>query len=399
MTEVLKSETATEELLDNLLQWMTNANATGELTSLEGISSGRQVAQVLSTLEPQFFGDELAVVANIDDDDISNERKEQNHELIAKKLAEYFQRRKRYIENSELWRIVPYEIAVNENKEKILRLLIIVVAVVIFSGHKSYQTGLANNPPDVQAKIATLANDFDESTKAITNGELNPNEVTQYRTAAEKFKLRALILEKENGKLTAQNKHLTDANEHLEQEVKRILEEKLQNTEAAQRQKHLEAQVNEATLQIRKAEERVTELEAENDILRITAEELEQEKERLLHAQTDLTEENDSYSHKNAELLRELSKANSKLEQLTQKETHSARTKNYENELLQKRITSLVEELSQQESLRNQYDVLKSMQQNAQKQVQSLQEKLEETTARANNVFYPFVFAFSNSNI
>lgn len=68
-----------------------------------------------------------------------------------------------------------------------MRLIIIVVAVVVFSGHKSklehtscaitkkiagYTTSLMNNPPELQAQISALVKDFDESTRVITNGDV-----------------------------------------------------------------------------------------------------------------------------------------------------------------------------------------------------------------------------------
>ncbi|KAH7717177.1 Protein Hook like protein 2 [Aphelenchoides avenae] len=385
MAEILRNEELTEQLLDNLLQWMTNTNATRELTSLEGICSGRQVAQVLSTLVPSFFGETLADIANIDDDDIPVQQKEHNHELIARKLGDYFQAHRKYIDASELWRIVPSEIAINQNKEKIVRLIIIVVAVVVFSGHKSYTTSLMNNPPELQAQISALVKDFDESTRVITNGDANPNEINKYKVTAERFKARVMELEKENASLTAKNQNLREENEHLEQEVKAVVEEKLRNNEAAQKQRHLESQIAELGAQMRKAEERISEMEVENDGLRTRNEELEQEHEDLMIIQREVKEENDAFAQKNAELVREVSRVQKQLEQVTQKESHSARTKNYENELLQKRISSLVQELSQHESIRDQYETLKTLHQNAQRQMDTLKEKLEETTSRANS--------------
>lgn len=77
--------------------------------------------------------------------------------------------------------------AITQNREKIVRLIIIVVAVVVFSQHKSkelgitvddaailgYTTSLASNPPELQAQISALVKDFDESTRAITNGDVS----------------------------------------------------------------------------------------------------------------------------------------------------------------------------------------------------------------------------------
>lgn len=66
---------------------------------------------------PSFFGETLADIANIDDDDIPVQQKEHNHELIARKLGDYFQAHRKYIDASELWRIVPSEIGTLPNFE------------------------------------------------------------------------------------------------------------------------------------------------------------------------------------------------------------------------------------------------------------------------------------------
>lgn len=60
-----------------------------------------------------------------------------------------------------------------------------------------------------------------------------------------------------------------------------------------------------------------------------------------------------------------------------QKGTHSARNENDENELLRKRVASLEQELSQHKSVRDQYETLKTLHQNTQRQMETLKEKLE----------------------
>ncbi|KAH7709363.1 hypothetical protein AAVH_23335 [Aphelenchoides avenae] len=70
---------------------------------------------------------------------------------------------------------------------------------------------------------------------------------------------------------------------------------------------------------------------------------------------------------------------------VTQRETHSACTENYENKLLRKGVSSPEQELSQHQSVREQYETLKTLYQDAQRQMKTLKEKLEAATSRADS--------------
>ncbi|KAH7702681.1 hypothetical protein AAVH_30159, partial [Aphelenchoides avenae] len=138
----------------------------------------------------------------------------------------------------------------------------------------------------------------------------------------------------------------------------------------------------EIAAQTHKVEERTVKMEMENNELRTRNNEPDQKREKPMVKQREAKEENDALAQKNAELVQNAVPVQSQLEQAMQKETDSARTEDYNNELLQKRIASLEQELSQHESVREQYATLKTLHQ---RQMEALMEKLQAATSRADS--------------
>ncbi|KAH7722813.1 hypothetical protein AAVH_09628 [Aphelenchoides avenae] len=145
-------------------------------------------------------------------------------------------------------------------------------------------------------------------------------------------------------------------------------------------------EATEIAAQTRKADERIGEMEVENDGTRTHDDELEQKQEDLTVVQCALRkEENNAFAQKNAELVRAGSQVQQQDEQAMQKETDAARREDYEKELLQKRIASLEQESSQHASIRDQYETLKTLYEDALRQMEALKEKLEAAVVRADN--------------
>ncbi|KAH7695542.1 hypothetical protein AAVH_37397, partial [Aphelenchoides avenae] len=104
----------------------------------------------------------------------------------------------------------------------------------------------------------------------------------------------------------------------------------------------------------------------------------EQKQEDLTVVQREVREEeNDANAQKNVEPVLEVTQVQSHFEQALQKETQSARNESHENELLRKRIASLEQEFLQRKSVRYQYEILKTIHQNTLRQMEALREKLE----------------------
>ncbi|KAH7715672.1 hypothetical protein AAVH_16915 [Aphelenchoides avenae] len=148
-------------------------------------------------------------------------------------------------------------------------------------------------------------------------------------------------------------------------------------------------EINGIDAQTRKAGERIREMESENDGLRTYNNELEQKQEGLTVVQREVREEeNDANAENNAELVLEVTQAQPQVEQAMQKETHSARNENHENVLLLKRIASLEQELSQLKHVRDQFETLKTLHQNTQRQMEALKEKLEAAETEVMSLKY-----------
>ncbi|KAH7702286.1 hypothetical protein AAVH_30562 [Aphelenchoides avenae] len=145
---------------------------------------------------------------------------------------------------------------------------------------------------------------------------------------------------------------------------------------------------SETAAQLHKAEERVGQIEAENDGLRTCNDELEQTYEDLTVVQREVSEEENDANAQNAEFVRAGSQVQHQVEQVTQKKAHSARTENHGNDLLHKRIASLEQELSQHKAVRGQYETLKTLHQNTQRQMEALKEKLDSAEMEVMSLKY-----------
>uniref|UniRef100_A0A915DS25 HOOK N-terminal domain-containing protein n=1 Tax=Ditylenchus dipsaci TaxID=166011 RepID=A0A915DS25_9BILA len=320
-------------VIEVLLECITIINAaTGEDAILEGVISGRQIAQVLTQINTQFADDEkICKIANIqNDEEVSQQDAEKFYRLtILPKLAELFDSSIYSYETCEDWQVEPSDIVSGKARSVI-------------------QKHLEETSEPAKSRISELLNSFLQSVKKPVNSMGTSSDVVQNA-------------KKENEELLAEISRLqiellnSKRNEDDQLNVRSSL------TEAEARIKHLESTAASHMEHLLQAQKQVAEFEFENEKLQRKLNTQEIVLTNLRAENKELMDDCETLRSTEAQLKRDL-KNTEKQSSISERDLAVLKNKEKELEMTKQRINVSLEQMlnngtAQREELKEELQV------------------------------------------
>ncbi|KAI1729651.1 hypothetical protein Ddc_02304 [Ditylenchus destructor] len=384
----------TVAVVDALLNCITIINAASEEeATLDGVMSGRIIAQVLTQINTKLVDDEeLSHITNFaSDENIPVAVRDMNYRVIMDRLGQLFDPQIYDYENCDEWHFEPSDIVYRRDLDAISRFLIVVVTAAVISEGKArspVQKFLEQTNEPEKSQISGMLNGFLQAIKRIQAPSPSHGvDFLQYQTMRmmlSKSKEKVERLKREKEELSAEINTLSNEIQQMRKEDDDRIQTQSALSDAEAKIKHLESVSASHVEHLLQAQKQVQELEFENEKLQRKLSTQDTILSNLRTENKELVDECEGLRSSEAQLKRELKNVG-KNATLAERDSTALKNKEKELELTKMRVNSYIAQLTEFESLKTKVVSMEQMMSNVNAQRDELKDELQRALHRANN--------------